>query len=108
MTDVIPIDKDQKVVQLFGRIQAYTERADAGADLVRDLARDAEQNPDSQHCLHKLQCVCDALLMATSFLMSDLDELYGVLAIDNPNWSEIYDNFPDGAAIREKLEGGAS
>ena len=108
MTDAIPIDKDKRVVQLFGRIQAYTWRADAGADLVRDLARDAEQDIDSQHCLHKLQCVCDALLMATSFLMSDLDELHGVLAIDTPNWSEIYDNFPDGAAIKEKLERGAS
>ena len=90
---VVSIDKDKLIAQLFGRVLFYTWRADAGADLVRDLAREAAQSPDSQHCLQKVQCVCDALLMSTSLLMEDVSALSKALKVEPIDWDDI--NMPD-------------
>ena len=108
MSDVTPIDKDQTVVDLFGRLHVNIWQANAGADLVRDLATNALQHPDDQHEMEKLKLACNGLLAATSYMMSDLDTLQELLEVATPNWNEIDANLPDGMDIREAIERGAS
>ena len=108
MSDVIPIDRDQKVVELFGKLHMNIWQANAGADLIRDLAIDAGRHPDSQDGMQKVQLACNGLLAATSFLIDDIYDLQNTLEVALPDWDKLYANLPDGAAIGEKFGGGAS
>ena len=83
-------------------------QANVGADLVRDLANNAEQEPDSQDCMEKLKLVCNGLLVATSRLMSDFETLSDLLEVANPDWNKMPKNLPDGLDIRDAIERGAS
>ena len=108
MSDVTPIDKDLRVIELMANLHVNVWQVDAGADLVRDLAINAQQEPDSQHEMEKLKLACNGLLAAASHIMSDLDDLQGILDVANPDWSEIHSNLPHGYDIREQIEGRTS
>jgi len=103
MTTVEMIDKEKVIAQLFGRVHFFTWRADAGADLVRDLARESAESPDSQYCLQKVQCVCDALLMSTSVLMEDISTLCEMLEVEYIDWDEVSGNIPDISEMRRVM-----
>ena len=42
---------------------------------------------------------------ATSFIMSDLDDLKSTLSVDNPDWGELHAKLPDGIDIRKRIYG---
>ena len=105
MSDVTPIDKDQKLVELFGRLHMNVWQADAGAELVRELAINAAQHPDSQQRMEMVRLTCNGLLAATSFIMSDFEDLQTVLEVENPDWNELHANLPDGIDIRKRIYG---
>jgi len=57
----------------------------------------------------RLQLVaCNGLLAATSFLMSDLDDLSNMLETSLPDWDEVYQNLPHEVDIRSRIDGGES
>ena len=93
MSEVIAIqpkdDKEYALRQCCGRLYRHTWQMNAAGYLLRTLA---DQHDDQKDYVALV--VCNGMLAASSLMMTDLDELYDLLDLPNPDWDEIKKNQP--------------
>lgn len=91
-----------EVRQCWGRVMHHTWEMNAATYLLRTMA----YHDDDDHQKDYVRLVlCNGLLAANSLMMTDLDELYGLLGLTLPDWDEIKNNQPFEMDLANAIKG---
>ncbi len=94
-------DKEYKLKQCCGRLCRHTWQMNAAGYLLRKLV---DQNDPDDQADYAALVVCNGMLAASSLMMTDLDELYDLLDLANPDWNEIRKNQPSEADLVDAIK----
>ncbi len=92
-------EKEYALRQCCGRLLRHTWQIEAAGSMIRDITgTDLEGRDETETVL------CNGLLAANSFMMTDAERLMDLLALPVPDWDAIKKNQPGGRDLASALE----